>query len=109
MRRKILFALIAVALVLGVGLTPRTAQAATFCKDGLVKKIVWSQNEWHYLVGIRPAQGVTDGSKYWVQFAPLPTGAAVSWDGTYMWFGYRYPSNWQDPFSASSWRFCVNI
>jgi hypothetical protein len=104
---RLYFTGIALALLLlaSILVTPQSASAGA-CFNGVRKGVVWDGREWHHYVDF--AVNVSAPDNLWrITSAPLPSSM---WPGYYDRYykraGYSWPSNWWDPFSASSWRIC---
>jgi len=76
---------------------------------GVSKGTVWNRGEWHHYVEFEVDRSIP-AQKMEVVESPLPSSV---WKYSSIWgpdnkhVGYRWPSNWWDPFPASSWKICL--
>jgi hypothetical protein len=108
-----LLLVVALVLVLLQAMVPTPVQAGTQCYSGTAKGLVYSNGEWHHYVEFLVNISLSDG--YWyIKSSPVSSSL---WPGYYSHLrgsgpavykevGYRWPSNWWDPYSASSWVIC---
>lgn len=110
LKRRILLALSATLILnmlLFAALPSVTAGTCTRYFSGTSKGLVKDSQGWHHYVNF--AVNLSAPDQYWkVTKAPLSTSL---WPGYYDTFykraGYSWPSNWWDPFPASSWQICL--
>ena len=76
--------------------------------EGESKGILWERREWHHYVDFKV--DISAPRELWILVnAPLPS---TLWRYTspspdIIRASYRWPSDWRDPFPASSWKICL--
>lgn len=82
--------------------------ACTQYYEGESKGILWERREWHHYVDFKV--DISAPREQWkLVNAPLPSTLwrYTSPSPNVIRASYRWPSNWKDPFSVSSWKICL--
>jgi hypothetical protein len=92
-----------------VSASRRDTRTCTRYYEGMSKGVIWEHGEWHHYVDFQVDNSAGDrswrvtnapvDSSIWKNFYPLTSPLRR--------VAYRWPSNWWDPFPASSWKICL--
>lgn len=76
--------------------------------SGVTKGMVWESGEWHHYVDFEVDHSAPARSWRVVE-APVDSSILRTYadDPFIKRVTYRWPSNWWDPFPASSWKICL--
>lgn len=77
--------------------------------SGNNKGTIWENGEWHHYVDFE-VDNSAPVSSWKVTAAPVDSSMWTKYSSSsssLMRVAYRWPSNWRDPFPASSWKICL--
>jgi hypothetical protein len=76
--------------------------------EGVSKGTIWNRGEWHHYVDFK-VDASAPREQWEVVKAPLPSGLWREYSPlpNVVRAGYRWPSNWRDPFPVNFWGICL--
>ena len=92
-----------------LSISRRDNRTCTRYYEGISKGTVWENGDWHHYVDFEVDDPAPDRS--W-RVTEAPVDSSI-WRNYYSSssplrrVAYRWPSNWWDPFPASSWKICL--
>lgn len=86
---------------------PAQASSCIATFSGARKGLVQDSNGWHHYIEFDV--NISAGDTHWSVSGPLwPSMWPGYYNYTHKRAGYSYPSNWPDPYPASSWTLCYH-
>jgi len=74
---------------------------------GVSKGILWENGEWHHYVDFKIDDSML-AQNWRVTEAPVASSVWTKYStSSFIRVGYRWPSNWWNPFPASAWKICL--
>ena len=87
----------------------RDNRTCTRYYEGTSKGMLWKDGEWHHYVDFQVDNSAPDRS-WRVTAGPVESSMWRNYyspSSSLKRISYRWPSNWWDPFPASSWKICL--
>lgn len=89
-----------------VGLRPGETCARSY--QAVSKGIFWDRGEWHHYVDFTVDVSDPENYRWRIVHTPMPASFLRGYHSAYtLRVTYRWPSDWNSPFSLSSWTICM--